>query len=48
MDNLIVEKLSNKDEVPYELLLLADPSRDIVDEYLQRGQCFVNILITRL
>jgi ribosomal protein S18 acetylase RimI-like enzyme len=41
VDNLIVEKLNNKDEVPYELLLLADPSRDIVDEYLQRGQCFV-------
>lgn len=41
MDNLIVEKLNDKEEVPYELLLLADPSRDIVDEYLQRGQCFV-------
>jgi len=40
MDNLIVKKLNNKDEIPYELLLLADPSRDIVDEYLQRGICY--------
>jgi len=40
MDNLIVKKLNNKDEIPYELLLLADPSRDIVNEYLQRGLCY--------
>lgn len=40
MDNLIVKKLNNKEEIPYELLLLADPSRDIVDEYIQRGLCY--------
>ncbi|MCP3760931.1 GNAT family N-acetyltransferase [Domibacillus sp. A3M-37] len=26
---------------PYELLLLADPSRHIVDDYLKRGECFL-------
>ncbi|MET1030413.1 GNAT family N-acetyltransferase [Domibacillus tundrae] len=26
---------------PYELLLLADPSRRIIDEYLERGECFL-------
>ncbi|MFQ6318735.1 GNAT family N-acetyltransferase [Bacillus halotolerans] len=24
----------------YDLLLLADPSKDIVDEYLERGECY--------
>lgn len=29
------------EEKPYELLLMADPSKAIVDEYLSRGVCFI-------
>ncbi|WP_323374343.1 GNAT family N-acetyltransferase [Paenibacillus sp. JNUCC31] len=42
----IVVKLSFRildweEEKPYELLLMADPSKAIVDEYLSRGVCFI-------
>lgn len=34
----------NKDEnLPMELLLLADPSEEIVKEYVNRGECFVAV-----
>lgn len=28
-------------DAPFELLLLADPSENLVKEYLSRGQCFI-------
>ncbi|WP_121610763.1 GNAT family N-acetyltransferase [Mesobacillus foraminis] len=35
-------RLLHKDEnPPMDLLLLADPSRNIVEEYLKRGECFI-------
>lgn len=35
-------RLLNKDEnPPMDLLLLADPSREIVEAYLERGECFI-------
>ncbi|TCZ81283.1 N-acetyltransferase [Paenibacillus albiflavus] len=30
-----------KDEIPYDLLLLADPSQEIVNSYLQKGICYL-------
>ncbi|MCZ1266207.1 GNAT family N-acetyltransferase [Paenibacillus tundrae] len=30
-----------EEEKPYQLLLMADPSKAIVDEYLSRGVCFI-------
>ncbi|AUO05077.1 GNAT family N-acetyltransferase [Paenibacillus sp. lzh-N1] len=33
--------LKPNENCPLELLLLADPSRQIVEEYLKRGQCYV-------
>ncbi|MCM3173102.1 MULTISPECIES: GNAT family N-acetyltransferase [unclassified Paenibacillus] len=30
-----------EEEKPYELLLMADPSKAMVDEYLSRGVCFI-------
>lgn len=30
--------------IPYELLLLADPSRKVIDSYFQRGHCFLAYL----
>lgn len=37
---LIIQKQTTAHTVPYELLLLADPSPKIVNEYLQRGECY--------
>lgn len=39
--NLYIKRCENKEEVPYELLLLADPSRKLVDEYVQSGYCYL-------
>ncbi|NHN33676.1 GNAT family N-acetyltransferase [Paenibacillus agricola] len=36
-----IRKLDTNESVPMELLLLADPSEQIVKEYLKRGQCYV-------
>lgn len=36
-----IRKLHSGESPPMELLLLADPSRPLVEEYLQRGHCFV-------
>ncbi|KWX79114.1 acetyltransferase [Paenibacillus riograndensis] len=39
-----IRKLNANEVPPFELLLLADPSRKLVEEYLQRGQCFTGSL----
>lgn len=36
-----IRKLKKDEEIPMELLLSADPSREIVEEYVQRGECFI-------
>lgn len=41
MNNIIIKKLISKDDIPYDLLLLADPSIEIINEYIDRGKCFV-------
>ena len=38
---ITIRQLSAHENPPMELLLTADPSQKIVEEYLQRGQCFV-------
>ncbi|MCA1054041.1 GNAT family N-acetyltransferase [Rossellomorea aquimaris] len=38
---MIIRKLKNGEEPPMELLLLADPSREIVNEYIRRGECYI-------
>ncbi|WJM66995.1 MULTISPECIES: GNAT family N-acetyltransferase [Bacillus amyloliquefaciens group] len=40
MQKLSIRKAAEPDEALYELLLLADPSREIVDDYLARGECY--------
>ena len=40
MEQIIIGRVSGK-EAPYDLLLLADPSREAVDDYLARGACYV-------
>ncbi|WP_062049049.1 GNAT family N-acetyltransferase [Bacillus sp. JCM 19034] len=36
-----IRELNNNEEPPIDLLLLADPSRRLVEEYLKRGVCYV-------
>ncbi|MDP4086326.1 MAG: GNAT family N-acetyltransferase [Bacillota bacterium] len=38
---MIIRKLYVDEKPPEKLLLLADPSQRLVDEYLKRGECFV-------
>ena len=38
--NIIFKRLDKNDTIPYELLLLADPSKDLVDEYVKRSDVF--------
>ncbi len=38
--NITFDKLDKDDPIPYELLLLADPSKDLVDEYLKRSDIY--------
>lgn len=41
MLNLNIRRLGTSEQPPMNLLLLADPSKKLVEEYIQRGQCFV-------
>ena len=41
MNDLIIKKVSNEDGIPYDLLFLADPSIEIINEYVHRGECFI-------
>ncbi|MGP4041123.1 GNAT family N-acetyltransferase [Gracilibacillus sp. D59] len=36
-----IRKLNRNEIPPIELLLLADPSRILVEEYLKRGECYI-------
>lgn len=40
MQKLRIELREDTNDELYDLLLLADPSKDIVDEYLERGECY--------
>ncbi|WP_125154293.1 GNAT family N-acetyltransferase [Clostridium rectalis] len=37
MIDIVIKRLSSKNNVPYELLLLADPSIDSIKDYISRG-----------
>ncbi len=39
--SLIFKKLGKSDQIPYDLLLLADPSKLLVDLYLQTSSVFI-------
>jgi len=38
--NITFKRLDKNDKIPYELLLLADPSKNLVDEYLKQSDIF--------
>lgn len=39
----IIRSLKKEDPVPYEVLLLADPSKAMVNEYIHRAQIYVAV-----
>lgn len=39
--NLVFRQLTAQDQNPYELLLLADPSIEIIEKYLKTSKVFV-------
>ncbi|MFR9164982.1 MAG: GNAT family N-acetyltransferase [Dysgonomonas sp.] len=41
MKDIKIRKLKEEDEIPYDLLYLADPSKEAVGDYLERGFCYV-------
>lgn len=43
-NNLSIRNLSKGEPVPYDLLLLADPSKEMIDDYVARGSCYVACL----
>jgi len=42
--NIKFEKINKISHIPYDLLLLADPSKSIIDEYLNQSEIFFAIL----
>jgi len=38
--NITFKQFNKNDQIPYELLLLADPSKDLIDEYLKQSDIF--------
>lgn len=38
---MIIKRCINDEDLPWELLLLADPTKERVDEYVKRGECYV-------
>lgn len=41
MQNIKIKKLSIEDEIPYDLLYLADPSMETINECVIRGDCYI-------
>ena len=39
-ENITFNKLDRNDKMPYDLLLLADPSKELIDEYLKQSDLF--------
>ncbi len=39
-----IRKLEETDTIPYHLLLDADPSRQMVDSYLARSECYIELM----
>lgn len=40
-DDMKIRLLNEREQAPMELLLLADPSEELVNDYVNRGYCFV-------
>ncbi|WP_109098042.1 GNAT family N-acetyltransferase [Aquimarina sp. AU58] len=45
---LTLEQVDNTHKIPFELLELADPSRNQIEEYVKTGQCYIAKLNSKL
>jgi ribosomal protein S18 acetylase RimI-like enzyme len=43
LGNIIIRRLEESEEIPYHLLLLADPSKRVIDGYLGKSEIYVGI-----
>jgi GNAT superfamily N-acetyltransferase len=41
MENIKIRKLSKNDKIPYDLLYISDPSIESINEYIDRGDCYI-------
>ncbi|WXR60292.1 GNAT family N-acetyltransferase [Peptostreptococcaceae bacterium AGR-M142] len=41
MNDIEIRKMNKSDEIPYDLLLLADPSKDLIDSYIKNSNSFI-------
>lgn len=48
MQNLIIKKFDDFNNIPYDLLLLADPSKESIDDYINRGTCYACYINNKL
>lgn len=48
MHELQIEQLQNREEIPWDLLLLADPSREVIEAYLPKSQIFLGTLDNKI
>ncbi len=44
MNNIVIQELKDKKEVPWNLLLLGDPSKEVVEKYIQDSDVYVGLL----
>ncbi len=43
-EDIIIWELKKGEKVPYDLLLLADPSKSAIDDYIERGVCYISFI----
>jgi ribosomal protein S18 acetylase RimI-like enzyme len=43
-NDIVIRKLRKDDKIPIELLLLADPSKDAINEYINRGTFYIALM----
>lgn len=41
MKEINIRKLTREDNIPYNLLLLADPSKKMIEKYIEVGECYI-------
>ena len=47
-ENILIRQLDEKEDIPYKLLLLADPSKEIIDEYLKTSKIYIALLNAKI
>lgn len=44
INDILIRPLSQNESIPYNLLLLADPSKDIIDKYISSAEVYIAAL----